>query len=313
MNRLVVLKPGLLTSVQDLGRPGLGPQGISSAGAADPLSLRLANLLVGNPEGSPALEFTLIGGTFQFPDGAVFSIVGADLGAELDGRPVELGVPHAAPPGATLRLGQSRDLARSYLAIAGGVQVPLFLGSASTDLTGRFGGYSGRALRAGDVLSIGLPSTRLPRRRLSAVASAVRQPRKTLRIVRGPQFDWFAADARQALLRNEFLLTEESNRMGLRLSGPPLPLVTPRELISEGVSLGSLQVTSSGQPILLFVEQQTAGGYPKIATVISADAWCIGQLRPRDVIRFTEVSLEEARELYLAHEAHFAAPERLFA
>ena len=313
MNTLVVEHPGLQTSVQDLGRPGYGPVGVSPSGAADAVSLRLANLLVGNPAAAAALEMTLLGGSYIFPEGAVVALAGADFGATLDDRPLETGVPHAVMPGGKLSLGQTRSGARCYLAIAGGVCVAPVLGSASTHLLSGFGGFKGRALQKGDVLEIGAPTKPLPRRKLTAKAQEAFRPRKTLRVTEGPQFDWFLDAAQHALLQNAFRVTEEADRMGLRLEGRVLALRAAKEMISEGVSLGAVQVTPSGQAILLFVEQQTAGGYPKIANVIGADLFCIGQLRPRDEIGFARATFAEARELWIEQQQLLNSGEFLFA
>jgi antagonist of KipI len=313
MSTLVVEHAGLQTSVQDLGRPGYGAVGVSPSGAADAVSLRLANLLVGNPPAAAALEMTLLGGTYIFPEGSVIALAGGDFGASLDGRPLETGVPHAVMPGGKLRLGQTRSGARCYLAVAGGVHVAPVLGSASTHLLSGLGGFNGRALQKGDLLQIGAPTKRLPRRRLSAEARKAFQPRKILRVTEGPQFDWFLPEAQRSMLHSTFGVTEEADRMGLRLEGPALVLRAAKEMISEGVSLGAMQATPSGQAILLFVEQQTAGGYPKIANVIGADLFCIGQLRPRDEIRFERVSFSDARQLWIEQQQRLNSQEFLFA
>jgi len=313
MNTLVVARPGLQTSVQDLGRHGYGPMGVSPSGAADAVSLRLANRLVGNSATAAALEMTLLGGSYVFPEGAVVALAGADFGATLNGRPLETDVPNAVMPGGKLSLGQTRTGARCYLGIAGGVRVAPVLGSASTHLLSGLGGFNGRALQKGDVLEIGAPAKRLPRRKLSNKARTAFQPSKILRVTEGPQFDWFLDAAQGTLLQSPFRVTEEADRMGLRLEGPALGLRTAKEMISEGVSLGAVQVTPSGQAILLFVEQQTAGGYPKIANVIGADLFCIGQLRPRDEIRFERVTFAEARQLWIEQQQLLNSEEFLFA
>jgi antagonist of KipI len=313
MIKLVVEHPGMQTTVQDLGRPGYGPMGVSPSGAADAVSLRLANLLVGNPAEAAALEMTLLGGSYVFPEGGVIALAGADFGASLNGRALETAVPHAVMPGGKLSLGQTRSGARCYLGIAGGVRVAPVLGSASTHLLSGLGGFNGRALQKGDVLEIGAPTKRLPRRKISAKARDMFQPRKILRVTAGPQSDWFLEDAQRSLLQSVFRVTEQADRMGLRLEGPALALRTAKEMISEGVSLGAVQVTPSGQAILLFVEQQTAGGYPKIANVIGADLFCIGQLRPRDEIHFARVTFAEARQLWIEQQQRLNSEEFLFA
>lgn len=312
MSSLVVENPGLLTTVQDLGRPGFGPLGVSPSGAADPVALRLGNMLVGNEQGAAALEMTLVGGRYTFPEGAVIALAGADFGANLDGRRVEMWVPHAVLPEGTLELGLTRTGARCYLCIAGGIQAESFLGSASTHLLSGLGGFAGRALRKGDVLQLGAPRQKIRRRRISAKVLETLKPRKSLRVSEGPQVDWFSEETTRTFFQGAFRVSENADRLGLRLVGASLAPQSPREMISEGVSLGAVQVTPSGQPIILFVEQQTAGGYPKIANVIGADLYCIGQLRPRDEIRFRPVSLDEARALWIAQQQLLNSGEDLF-
>lgn len=313
MSLLVVESAGLQTTVQDFGREGFGVLGVSASGAADAVALRLGNLLLENPPGSSALEMTLTGGTFLFPDGAVICLAGANFGAQTDGKALDLWRPHAILPGKRVALGATRDFARCYLCVAGGIVVADFLGSASTHLLSGLGGWEGRALRKGDVLQIGKLEKNIRRRKLRAGVLEALKPEKNLRVTRGPQFDWFPEEARAALAGGEFFVSEESNRVGLRLDGPRLAAKVSAELISEGTPVGAIQVTPSGQAILLFVEQQTTGGYPKIANVIGADLHCVGQLRPRDTIRFEEVSFTEARELWIKQQELLKSEERLFA
>lgn len=279
-NRIRVLAPGLLTTVQDLGRYGYAHLGVSASGAADPLSFRLGNLIVGNPENTPALEMTLVGGAFEFESEAVVCLVGSDFG-------VPLWTPIRLQAGGTLRCGATRSGARCYLCVRGGIEIPLVLGSASTHVTT---GLGGRVLRKGDVLEVGDRASH-PVRRIEAPPA---WDRSVLRVTAGPQRHWF----RDTLGCYE--VAEESNRMGLRLKGPKLAY--RGEMLTEGVSLGSVQVPPEGQPIVLFVEHQTTGGYPKIANVIAADLPAVGQLRPRDTVRFEEVSLETAMALKRVQE-----------
>ena len=313
MSLLVVESAGLLTTVQDFGREGYGVLGVSASGAADAVALRLGNLLLENKAGTPGLEMTLMGGTFLFPDGAVICLAGANLGAQVDGKALELWRPHAILPGKSVVLGATRDFARCYLCVAGGIGVAEFLGSASTHLLSGLGGWEGRALRKGDMLPIGRLEKNIRRRKLRAGVLDGLKPGKTLRVTRGPQSDWFPEEAGAMLAGGEFLVSEESNRMGLRLDGPRLAARRKAEMISEGTPLGAIQVTPSGQAIILFVEQQTTGGYPKIANVIGADLHCVGQLRPRDTVRFEEVSLEAARALWIEQQRLLGSEERLFA
>lgn len=297
-----VQSPGLFTTVQDLGREGFGAMGVSPSGAADPISLRLGNRLVGNPENAAGLEMTLLGGAFVFPEPAIAALTGSDFGATLDGSPTGLWTSLEIRGGETLRLGPTRTGARCYLCVQGGIEVKLFLGSASTHILSGLGGLEGRALKKGDVLNIGPATAAFRKRTINRSALEALAPRKILRVTRGPQSDWFPESSLAAFYDCTYRVTEESNRMGLRLEGTPIDGQVSGHMISEGVSLGAIQVPAGGQPIILFVEQQTAGGYPKIANVISADLPAVGQLRPRDEIRFERVELEAARLLLRQQE-----------
>lgn len=293
MSWIEVQSPGMFTTVQDLGRYGYGPIGVSPSGAADPIALRVGNLLTGNLESAAALEMTLLGGTFVFPQGATIALAGAEFVATLDGAPIAPWTAHEIRPGAKLRIGSSQSGARSYLCVRGGIEVPLLLASASTHILTGLGGFEGRALKRGDRLQIGEPSgvpRTIHREMLARIA-----PRKILRATDGPQTEWFSRHAIDSFFASTYKVSDDSNRMGLRLEGPALETPHGGQMISEGVSLGAIQIPAGGQPILLFVEQQTTGGYPKIANVISADLASAGQLRPRDEIRFEHVSPETAR------------------
>jgi antagonist of KipI len=310
MSLIEVRSPGLQTTVQDLGREGFGPMGVSPSGAADPIALRIGNRLVGNAEGAAALEMTLVGGTFLFPERSVVALTGSDFGATLDDVVVEMWTAVEVRAGQTLKMGPTRSGARCYLCVRGGMDVKLFLGSASTHLLSSLGGYGGRALRKGDVLRIrsaGGTFRTFRKQRLSGWALKQLSPRKVLRVTAGPQSDWFPDEAHKNFYSATYRLAEESNRMGLRLEGPPITSTSGGEMISEGVSLGAVQITASGLPIILFVEQQTTGGYPKIANVISADLHSLGQLRPRDEIRFEAVDLAAARALLIEQEKLLAS------
>jgi antagonist of KipI len=286
LSRIRALSAGFQTTVQDLGRFGYAHLGVSASGAADALALRAGNLLVGNAENAPALEMTLVGGAFEFETAAVIALTGSDFGA---GLPVWSAVEVQA--GQVVRCGAARGGARGYLAVRGGVGVGKTLGSASTHL---LTGVGGRALRAGDILPIGDAAVRGPRFR-----AAIQPPRQgsELRTTPGPQADWFGDELYEAA----YLVAEESDRMGLRLRGLAIPSPAGR-MLTEGVSLGAVQVTPDGQPLILFVEHQTTGGYPKPANVISADFWRLGQLRPRDEVRFERVALERALALLREQE-----------
>jgi antagonist of KipI len=311
MSLLEVRTPGLLTTVQDLGRDGFGPLGVSASGAADALALRLGNRLVGNSERAAALELTLVGGTFFFPDAATVALTGSDFAATLDGKEVPLWQTIAIQPGKTLFIGSTRSGARLYLAVQGGIDTPPLLGSRSTHLLSGVGGYQGRALRKGDVLTIGTSTGSSVRKRIARAALDRLAPRKVFRVTPGPQRTWFSDSESRAFYTNTYQVAEDSNRMGLRLHGAALSGGKFGEMRTEGVGLGAVQITAAGLPIILFVEQQTTGGYPKIANVISADFSSLGQLRPRDEIRFELVDWDTARALLFEQEKLLSSDELL--
>jgi len=288
MTAIKVLSPGFLSTCQDLGRPGYAHLGISASGAADTLSLRWGNLLVGNPEGAAALEMTLVGGTFEFQCSATIALTGSEFTAA---------VPWCSAldinAGDVLQIGPTRSGARCYLCVRGGLSVAPVLGSASTHVLTAIGGCGGRGLRKGDTLEIGNAAVRPVRRG----HFPLQLRHDIIRVTDGPQHSWFNDRMDGATYR----VAEDSNRMGLRLEGPKLECA--RELLTEGVSLGAIQVPREGQPIITFVEHQTTGGYPKIANVISADLPAVGQLRPRDEVCFETISRSRALELLRRQEA----------
>jgi antagonist of KipI len=297
-----VKAPGLLTTVQDRGRDGFGPMGVSPSGAADPIALRVGNMLVGNADRAAALEMTLLGGSFMFDEDCVVALTGSDFGAKLDAEPRQTWTSFNVTAGQTLRMEQTQSGARCYLCVRGGILVPLLLGSASTHLLSGLGGYHGRALRKGDILEIGRGENGAGRGCIDPEMLRLLAPRKELRVTPGLQWEWFTGASKQAFCRNTYRVTEESNRMGLRLEGRLLQSTGSGRMISEGVPLGAIQVPASGQPVILFVEQQTTGGYPKIANIIAADLPSVGQLRPRDEISFELVAPEVARNLLRGQE-----------
>jgi antagonist of KipI len=296
-----VAKPAFFTTVQDLGRYGYAHLGISPAGAADSLSFRLANLLVGNEENTPALEMTLLGASLEFEESAIVAITGAscECKAGTDVMPANVAV--ELPAGAVLKCGSMPTEARCYLAVQGGFDVPLVMGSASTHVGGRFGGFHGRRLQSGDVLHVRKSgSSRVRSLRPGALDSP--QSQRPLRVTKGAQQEWFGPEAFEKLFSCAYIVSEQSDRTGLRLKGE---VVRPREqsqLLTDGIPLGAIQVPQDGQPIILFVDQQTTGGYPKIANVIAADMHRVGQLRPRDEVRFVEVSIAEAVQVLREQE-----------
>ena len=316
-----VLEPGLQTTVQDRGRPGHARFGVSAAGAADPLALDLGNRLVGNPPEAAAVEMTLLGGSFRFEAPAVVALAGADMGAEADGLPFPPFASRRIRAGAIVRCGAAAKGARCYLAVAGGIDTPPWLGSRSTHLPSRLGGLEGRALRRGDRLPIGALPAADPG--VSSAAGGpppmilrdreLLAPSRTIRVTAGAHAPRFDAEALRLFETAEFTVSATSDRMGLRLDGATLPARGSGRMPSEGMPLGAIQVPPDGAPILLFVDHQTTGGYPVIAAVIAADLWRVGQLRPGARLRFEPVTMETARALQLAQRQRLRSPDLLAA
>lgn len=298
---LSIVKGGLLTTVQDLGRYGHQAAGVPVAGPMDLFSHRLANQLVGNAPDAAALEITLIGPELVVDAETTMAITGAHFEVTCDDRPVATGASFDIRRGQRLKFGRLVQGARAYLAIAGGVQTLPVLGSRATHLVSRMGGFEGRTLAAGDRVPIlAKPGPRPPRK--AAGLTLPTKGRALLRVVPGPQDDWFQADALRTIAGVSFRISPRSNRMGYRLEGPPLPRVREGELISEPVGIGAIQVPAAGEPILLMADRQTAGGYPKIGHVISADLPLAGQLAPGDFIEFIICSRQEAVAALIARE-----------
>jgi antagonist of KipI len=311
-----VVKPGLLTTVQDLGRPGYQQYGVVVGGALDAFAMRVANLIVGNDENAAGLEMAQTGPSLQFEQESLVAWGGADFEARVGGEllPRDRAVRIAA--GEVITFGFARSGLRAWLAMAGGVDVPLVLGSRTTYRRAGIGGFQGRPLRADDRLSLGAAPERAGQILGSLRATAQRATRwtvrpetlgrqadkGTVRAMRGPEWSWFTPEAQQAFFSTDWQATKEADRMGVGLQGPVLNPVEPREMISSAVNTGLVQVPSGGQPIVLLPSRQSVGGYPRLAAVVAADLGRITQLRPGDSVRFQEISLATAHEIYLARE-----------
>ena len=294
-----VLKPGLLSSLQDAGRPGHAALGVGRAGAMDTPAWQLANALAGNTRGEATIECTLLGPTLRFEQPAVIALGGAAISAHVGGVAIPMWTRCALPPGSVLTLGGIAVGCRAYLAVRGGFDVPRLLGSRSSDLHARLG----RALRAGDVLPLG--NAGAPP--LHAGDEAIRvlhwsldpQPwfdfrQRPLALLRGNHFDRLDADSQRQLYRGRFVLSKDSNRTAGRLDGHTLRLQSPLELISEATLPGTLQLPPSGQPIALLAEAPVTGGYPRIGQIAAVDLPQLAQRRPGDTVCFRESTLDEA-------------------
>lgn len=293
-----ILTSGLMNSVQDLGRPGYLDQGIGRGGAMDRPALRVANLLLGNAEGAAAIEVSIFPFRMKFIEPAAFSVTGARGGATLNGAPLPPWSTRYARAGDELRLDPPSEGSRAYVGLAGGIDVPVVLGSHATDLKSGFGGLEGRALTRGDRLAIGpAPNVLVSpaghgadpfyfRERLGGSPSGAAL---ILRVLPGAEFDAFIEAARETFLASDYRVSAENNRQGMRLDGPPLALSSKLELMSHGIMPGTIQVPPSGAPVIQLAEANTCGGYPKFAHVIEPDLWKLAQAPSGAAMRFVRI------------------------
>jgi antagonist of KipI len=314
---IVVVKPGMLTTLQDRGRRGCAALGVGVAGPMDDVALRLANALVGNADAA-ALEISMLGPRLRFDRDAIVALTGADFDVRINARAAGMWRPLQVGAGAVLECGVARRGARAYLAVAGGFAVAPVLGSAASDVNARLGPFGGRALAAGDTLAIVagtvVDSASAAANRRSRMAAWSLDPRpwfdidpaRPLRLMRGAHFDALDAASRKALFAQEFRIGADSNRAGFRLDGPRLALAAPLELASEPVAFGTLQLPPGGQPIALMAEHPTTGGYPRIGQIAAIDLPRLAQRRPGDRVHFLEIGIDEAQTRYLARERELA-------
>ncbi|MBA4138306.1 MAG: KipI antagonist [Opitutus sp.] len=309
---ITVLKPGLLTSVMDLGRPGYQRHGVVVGGALDRFAARVANTIVGNDENAALLEMAQLGPELRFEVPTVVAWCGGGFEPRVGGEALPRDRAVRVAAGEVLWFGPARSGLRAWLAIAGGIDVPLVLGSRSTYRRAGFGGFHGRTLQAGDQLRLGEMSEVAQQRLTMAHRASTWSVRPdtlgkpaaagTVRAMVGPEWEWFTLAAQQAFFSAEWTVTKDADRMGVRLAGPELPLVKEREMISEGVNEGIVQVPAGGAPIVLLASRQTVGGYPRLAAVAAVDLGRLAQLAPRQTVRFETISLGTAHALYLARE-----------
>ncbi|GAC1598367.1 MAG: 5-oxoprolinase subunit PxpC [Hymenobacter sp.] len=325
---LHITRPGLLTTVQDLGRFGYQKDGILVSGAMDATALRVANLLVGNSEGTAGLEITLLGPKLRFETTHLIALTGGNLSPTLNSQPAGMNRPIWVTAGTELAFGAPIAGSRAYLAVSGGLALAPVLGSQSTYLRAGFGGLHGRALQAGDDLPTA-GTTAAGQQLGQAVAALAANaawaaarwtpgpelcprpgPNPIVYAIRGPEYDQFSPQSQRHFWQAPFTLTTEADRMGYRLHGPVLDRQTDTELLSSAVTFGTVQVPAGGQPIVLMADRQTTGGYPRLAQVITASFSALAQARPGQTVRFQEVSLADAQALYLAQERRLMALRR---
>ena len=305
---LEIINGGMLSTVQDMGRSGVMKNGFTQSGAMDSYSMKLANKLCGNSLNAPVIEMTMLGITARFTEEHVFALSGGKFDVKLNGQPIRTNKAYKANEGDILSVGSATCGMRCYLAVAGGVDVPLVMGSASTNIKLGIGGFDGRKLRPLDVLKIGKAA--------SAVSACEREVPENeyesvvdIRVVLGPQDDMFTETDIAFFTQQQYTVTTSLDRMGIRLIGIALRGKAGMDIISDGITFGSVQITASGMPIILMADHQTTGGYAKVATVISVDLPKLAQVKPDDKIYFKAVSIKEAEKLAKKQKKYF---ERLF-
>ncbi|CAO3431035.1 5-oxoprolinase subunit C family protein [Azospirillum endophyticum] len=299
---LRILAAGPSSTLQDCGRIGYQRYGVSVAGAADPLLHAAANALAGNRPEEGAVEFTLAGETIAVEGGPVRIAVAADAGLTVDGEPVPAWTSLRLTDGQTLRIGALRGGMRGYWAVEGGFAVQPVLGSVSTHIRSRMGGFDGTALKTGDRLPLRLDQAADQGERcLDPSLLPARGER--LRVMLGPQQDYFTAAGIEAFLEEDYTVSHEADRMGCRLDGPAIEHARGFNITSDGIPLGAVQVPGTGRPIVLLADRQTTGGYPKIACVVGPDVAALAQMRPGERLRFTAVDAAEAGRIHARHRA----------
>ena len=307
-----ILKGGMLTTVQDLGRTGYQSQGFSVAGVMDVRSFKIANLLLDNPENEAVLEFTLIGPVLEFTSATIVAITGGDFQPSINGEPVPMYTALYVNKGDILKFGSARTGSRGYIAFSSYLDIPVVMGSRCTNMKSDIGGFKGRKLQAGDYIGFRIKRRYLPfflSRKLDL--DEFDQEEAELRVVMGPQDDLFSKQGLRTFLTQEYTVTSDFDRMGCRLEGPFIAPKNGSDIISDGIAFGSVQVPSHGKPIILLSDRQTTGGYAKIATVASVDIPKAVQRKTDHKIRFRAISVQEAQALYLKEMEEFDEMRRL--
>ena len=298
-----IINGGFLTTIQDMGRYGYQETGMSVSGVMDTRAASLANILVGNDTNEAVIEITMMGPTMKFTEDEIIAVTGGDRGAKIDGKPVERYRAVLVKAGQTLSFMGMYGGSRAYIAFAGGLDIPVVMGSRSTNIKCGLGGFKGRRLLDGDYISFRAKRRYLPYfLSRSLDLNEFDQDNITLRVIMGPQDDAFTAAGKETFLSSEYVVTSEFDRMGCRLEGPFIASKSTTDIISDGIAFGSVQVPSHGKPIILLADRQTTGGYAKIATVISVDIPKLVQRKTDHKVKFQAVTVEEAQEL-LALEA----------
>ncbi len=302
---ILVERSGLLSTIQDTGRTGFRRFGINPNGAMDKTAVRLINRLLANDDAEAVLEMHFPAPILKFGEPAVFALGGADFGATLDGEVIENWRPVRVEKNQTLKFTKKTSGNRAYISVKGGFKINKWLGSASTNLVAEIGGYDGRSLTKGDKLNFNQRTTDKGQRTNYKISRHLIPPyssRPTVRVVAGAEFEKLTALSKGEFLKQNFIIGNDSNRMGFRLTGEPLRLIDKTELVSSAVDFGTIQLLPEGQMIILMADHQTSGGYPRIAHIVSTDLPVVAQLGATDKLNFQTVSLEEAERLTLEFE-----------
>ena len=284
-----VIVPGALSTVQDLGRFGYQKSGMPCSGVMDQKAYESANQLVNNKKNEAVIEHTVFGGSYRFQSDTVIALTGADMKPSIDGKACPMYRPVFVPSGGILSLGAAVNGCRTYLAAAGGILVPPVLGSRSTNLKCKIGGFQGRALQSGDLLDTGTLSVPFQQIKDLSLKAPVYSKEIKVRVIEGPQSDYFTEKGLNLFYSAPYTVSEQSDRMGCRLEGPPVESIHGTDIVSDGIVFGSIQITSSGMPIVLMADRQTTGGYAKIATVITDDLPLLAQAVPGTTIHFQKM------------------------
>ena len=297
---LEVLRAGLQSTVQDQGRFGYAHLGVSASGAADNFSLIIGNILVGNPKHYAGIEMTIIGDKYSFKSEAYIALTGSEFEAELDNKYIPFWKRLIIKKGQILDIRSTKNGARCYLCVAGGINIKDVMGAKTTHLTSGIGGLHGRILKKLDELDFGLLDDSI--KPIQNLNDSITTDTKIIKVTKGVQWSWFDKNQKNKLFQHQYQVEELSNRMGLRLFGNAIKTNRENEITTAGISLGSIQIPGGGQPIISFVEHQTTGGYPIIANVISADIRKVGQLKAGDCFQFELISLGSAEKLRVDKE-----------
>ena len=298
LSHLEVIQKGLLSTIQDQGRQGLLASGFCASGCMDTKAFHDANVLVNNPLDAAVIEMTFLGGAFRFHTSTFFALTGADMQAELNGKRIPNYKSLRALPGDQLVLKSAVSGRFTYLAVAGGIRTEMILGSRSTNLKCKIGGLEGRALQVGDNIPIPGEITTIWNEYLKEMIQVTYEKKVVLRVVKGPQDDYFTEKGLQDFFTQTYQVTQESDRMGYRLDGAPVEYKDKVDILSDGIVAGSIQIPPSGKPMIMLADRQTTGGYAKIGTVIAADLPILSQCMPGAEIQFEEISVEKAVLLY---------------